>query len=263
MFKYIKSIYKNKRMILDLAINDFKTKYSGSYFGVVWGFIQPLVSILVFWFVFEVGFRAKANNDIPFVLWLTSGLIPWFFFSEGLGNMSNSFLEYSYLVKKVMFNIEILPLIKLVSALFIHWIFLFFLLFLLILNKQDMSIYFFQIFYYSFCTFALTLVVGLFTSTIVPFFRDFGQLVQIFLQFGIWLTPIMWQISILPQKYIVFFKLNPMYYIVEGFRNSIFYNIGFWNYPFQTFYFWGVILVLLNVSLILYKKLSPHFSDVI
>lgn len=263
MFKYIKSVYKNKRIVFDLAKNDFKTKYSGSYFGVVWGFIQPMVSILVFWFVFEVGFRAKADNDIPFILWITSGLIPWFFFSEGLGNMTNSFLEYSYLVKKVMFNIEILPLIKLVSAFFIHCVFLIILLVLFIIQKRPINIYFFQVLYFSFCTFMFTLSIGLFTSSIVPFFRDFGQIVQIFLQFGVWLTPIMWQISILPPKYINIFKLNPMYYIVEGFRNSVFYGVGFWNYPFQTLYFWIAVILLLNISLVLYKKLSPHFSDVI
>mgnify|MGYP000885961346 CR=1 FL=1 len=263
MLRYFKKIKKNKKMILDLAKNDFKTKYSGSYFGILWGIIQPIVSILVFWFVFEVGFRAKVDNNTPFVVWITAGLVPWFFFSEGLGNMTYSFIEYSYLVKKVMFDIEILPLIKLMSAFFIHCIFLILLLSLLIIHKIPISIYYIQIIYYSFATFMFTLSIGLFTSCIVPFFRDFGQIVQIFLQFGVWLSPIMWQISIIPKRYLGIFKLNPMYYIVEGFRNSIFYNIGFWNYPLQTIYFWFTVILLLKISFIIYRKLSPYFSDVI
>ena len=89
-------------------------------FGVIWGFIQPLVTIAVYWFVFQVGFRSGDVGDKPFVLWFIAGIIPWFFFSEALSSTTNVFLEYSYLVKKVVFKIEILPVVKIVSALFVH-----------------------------------------------------------------------------------------------------------------------------------------------
>lgn len=77
-------IYKNRKLVFSLAKNDFKTKYAGSYFGTIWAFIQPIVTICVYWFVFGLALRNGSDKGVPFVLWLIAGLIPWFFFQEGL-----------------------------------------------------------------------------------------------------------------------------------------------------------------------------------
>lgn len=76
-------LYHNKKLIWSLAKNDFKTKYAGSYLGIVWAFIQPVVTVLVYWFVFGV-VRQGSPKAVPFVLWLITGLVPWFFFQEAL-----------------------------------------------------------------------------------------------------------------------------------------------------------------------------------
>lgn len=71
------------KLIFELAKNDFKTRYAGSYLGMFWAFIQPFMTIAVYWFVFEVGFRSGSRPDgTPFILWLTCGMIPWFFFQK-------------------------------------------------------------------------------------------------------------------------------------------------------------------------------------
>ena len=96
-------LYKNRRLVMKLAKNDFKTRYAGSYFGTFWAFVQPVVTILVYWFVFSVGFRSNTDElGVPFVLYLVAGIVPWFFFSDALSGGSNALLEYDYLVKKVV-----------------------------------------------------------------------------------------------------------------------------------------------------------------
>lgn len=75
-------MYNSRKMITSLATNDFKMKYAGSYLGIVWAFIQPIVTILVYWAVFQVGFRSGQVEKVPFILWLMSGLIPWFFITK-------------------------------------------------------------------------------------------------------------------------------------------------------------------------------------
>ena len=94
-------LLQNRRLILKLSVNDFKTKYAGSYLGIVWAFIQPIVTILVYWFVFSVGLRSGNVDNYPFVLYLTTGIIPWFFFQDALNGGTNALLEYNYLVKKL------------------------------------------------------------------------------------------------------------------------------------------------------------------
>ena len=110
-------LYQNRKLVLSLAKNDFKTKYAGSYLGIVWAFIQPIVTILVYWFVFSVGLKAGTVSDYPFVLYLVSGIVPWFFFQDALNGGTNALIEYNYLVKKVVFKISILPIVKIISAL--------------------------------------------------------------------------------------------------------------------------------------------------
>ena len=105
-------LYHNRGLILTLAKNDFKTKYAGSYLGIVWAFIQPIVTIMVYWFVFTIGLKAGDMAEYPFVLYLISGIVPWFFFQDALNAGTNGLIEYNYLVKKVVFKISILPMVK-------------------------------------------------------------------------------------------------------------------------------------------------------
>ena len=124
-FTFFRDIYWNKRLLMQFSVNDFKARYAGSMLGVFWAFINPLVTILTYWFVFEKGLKAgMTDGSIPFILYLTTGIIAWFFFSDTLMSATNCFREYSYLVKKVVFNIKILPTAKMLSNLYTHVFFI-------------------------------------------------------------------------------------------------------------------------------------------
>ena len=92
-------LYQNRKLVLSLAKNDFKTKYAGSYFGTIWAFIQPIVTICVYWFVFGLALRNGSDKGVPFVLWLIAGLVPWFFipknFAHGFVVLSGT-AEFAY-----------------------------------------------------------------------------------------------------------------------------------------------------------------------
>lgn len=254
----------NKALIWNLSKNDFKTKYAGSYLGITWAFVQPIVTILVYWFVFEFGLKAGSPiAHVPFVVWFVSGMIPWFFFQEGLLNATNCMLEYSYLVKKVVFKISILPVVKIISALFVHLVFIGFLFVVAAIYGFYPTQYSIQLVYYSFCTFCLTLAISYATSAMVIFFKDLGQIINILLQIGMWMTPIMWSYTIVPQSLQWIVKLNPMYYIVEGYRDTFINHVWFFERYFQTVYFWVMTLGLFIIGTVIFKKLKPHFADVL
>jgi teichoic acid transport system permease protein len=264
IFNLALEIKNNKSLIWNLSKNDFKTKYAGSYLGIIWAFIQPIVTILVYWFVFEFGLKAGSPMEgVPFVVWFVSGIIPWFFFQEALMNATNCMMEYSYLVKKVVFKISILPVVKTISALFVHLVFIGFLFVVASIYGFYPTQYSIQLIYYSFCTFCLSLAISYATSAMIIFFRDLGQVISIFLQIGMWMTPIMWSYTILPQNLQWVAKLNPMYYIVEGYRDTFINHIWFYQRYFQTIYFWVITLSLFVFGTIIFKKLKPHFADVL
>ena len=121
-----KGIIEKRKLIWDLSKADFKKRFVGSYFGVVWMFIQPLVTILIYAFLFgEYGF--KSPPPVPgasYVIWMVPGIVPWFYFSEALNTGTNCLQEYHYLVKKVVFQVEMLPIIKIISCFMVHACFL-------------------------------------------------------------------------------------------------------------------------------------------
>ena len=255
---------QNRKLIVQLARNDFKTKYAGSYLGIVWAFIQPVVTIFVYWFVFST-LRSGSVRNVPFVLWLIAGLVPWFFFQDALNAGSGALIEYSYLVKKVVFQIEILPVVKIFSALYVHLFFAGVVVVLYIAMGYFPGITIVQIVYYSGAMFLLALGLSYLTSAVSVFFRDLRQIINIVLQVGVWMTPIMWSFEDLKLKPAlqVIFRLNPMYYIVSGYRDSLIEQKWFWEHPVLTLYYWAVTIALLWFGRRTFRKLKVHFADVL
>ena len=255
-------IIRNVKLIFNLAKNDFKTRYASSNLGAIWNFVQPIVTVMIYVFVFQYGFKAVPVSNVPYVLWLIAGIIPWFFFNEALLSATNSLIEYTYLVKKVVFKIDILPMVKIVAAVFVHIFFVLVGLFMYFVNGERFNIHIIQIVYYSICTMILVMGLSYFTSAVVVFFRDLGQIVNIVLQFGMWLTPIMWEIGMISPKLQKIMKLNPMYYITDGYRDAFYNDVWFWEKPMRTVYFWILSIVIYVVGTKVFKKLEKHFADV-
>lgn len=260
---FLKDIYSSRKLLLNLAKNDIKSKYSGSFFGILWAFVQPLVTMLVFWFVFQVGFRNPPIENIPFIIWFACAYIPWIYFSDGLISSANCLFEYSYLVKKIRFRTSTLPLVKVYSVTFIH---IFFMLFICIINLIygfKISFVWLQMIYYSFCIFVLLIGLSWLISSISVFFKDFTQIINIILQIGFWITPIMWAPENLNENVLLILKLNPMYYISQGYRDTFITGIFFWERGWINLYFWIVATLILIVGALAYQKLRPHFADVL
>lgn len=259
-------LYQNRALIWKLAKNDFKTRYAGSYLGIIWAFIQPVVTVCVYWFVFGV-VRSGAERTVPFVLWLVCGIVPWFFFQEALVQSTDSLMAYDYLVKKVVFKISILPIVRIMAALFVHVFFVIFTIVLFSAYDYWPDLYSLQILYYSICTFLLVLALSYTTCAVVVFFRDLKQIIGIALQIGVWMTPIMWSfqdMGISESSVLVkILKLNPMFYVVNGYRDAFINKVWFWEHPQLTLYFWCFTIVVFLFGARLFKKLKIHFADVL
>lgn len=260
-------LYNNRRLIWKLAKSDFKKRYAGSYMGAFWALVQPVVTVAMYYVVFEVIFQSRkelaaGGVDVPYVLFLTSGLVPWFYFSEALTSAMTALLEYNYLVKKVVFKISVLPIIKIIAATFIHAFFVSVALVIACFYGYYPSLYTLQIFYYSACMFIFVLAISYTTCSVVIFFRDLQSIVNIFLQVGMWATPILWNINNFDEKVQMFVKINPLVYIVEGYRSAIYGNQWFWEDFYSTVYFWIITVVLFGIGAVIFKKLKIHFADI-
>ena len=263
-FRFLYHIYKNKVLIKNLIINDFKQQYLGSYFGLFWAFAQPVAYMLVIWFVFTYGFRQVDTTDgVPFFVWLMSGMIPWFFFSAGLSGGVNAIVSNAFLVKKVAFRVSILPLVKIGSALIIHIVLILFLIFALILYGYYPSIYWLQFFYYLFLMIFLLTGLGWLLSSIRVFVKDVSSAIAVVIQIGFWATPIFWKASMLSGKHQWILHINPMAYIVNGYRDTFINHIWFWQRGEDFVYFFVISTFLFALGAVVFKRLRPHFGDVL
>ncbi len=253
----------NRRLIANLSVNDFKVRYVGSYLGIFWSFINPLVTIILYWLVFQFAFQSGDVDGHPFVLWLMAGLVPWFFISEAITNGTAALMEYSYLVKKVLFEISVLPPVKVISACIVHGVFMFVVLGIYVCLGYYPSLYWIQLIYYFICMLVFVAAIVYITSSVVLFVRDLSQFINVFMQVFMWATPIMWQVQIVPAKFQWIFRLNPAYYIITGYRDSLLYHIGVWERLGYSLYFWCVVGLLWIGGTVIFKRLRPHFADVI
>ena len=258
-------LYQSRHLICKLAKNDFKKRYAGSYLGAVWAMVQPVVTVAMYYVVFDVimGTGNAMVPDKPYVLFLTAGLVPWFYFSEALNSGTNALLEYNYLVKKVVFKISVLPIIKIIAATFIHVFFALVMLVIAAIYGYYPNIYTIQLIYYSFCMFIFVLGLCYSTCAIMVFFKDIGQIISILLQIGMWATPILWDVNGLSSTMQMIVKINPLVYIVNGYRSAIFEKSWFWEDFYSTMYFWIVTVVVFGVGALVFKRLKVHFSDVL
>ena len=262
-FSFLGLLQKEHRLITAMAVREVRAQYVASSLGMLWTLIHPVVMITVFWFVFSIGFKAQPLHDVPFVVWLTAGLAPWYVFSDIINGSTNSIVAHAHLVKKTIFSSQILPVVKILSSMVTHAIFVLVLLFLLIALHMPFSFYYFQALYYLFCMMVLALGIGWTLSALNVFVRDVAQLIAVLLQVGFWVTPIFWDINMMSARVQSSLKLNPMYYIIQGYRDSFISFQPFWNYPYYTLYFWAVALSLLLTGAYVFKKLKPQFPDVL
>lgn len=251
------------KLLISLSVEDFRDKYAGSLMGAAWAFVQPLMTILIYWFIFQVGFHSEPVADKPFILWQAAGIVPWFFISEAIAGTTPVLAEYSYLVKKVLFPVHMLPLIRILSCLLVQLFLVFFTILFFACFGYFPDLYYLQLPYYMVYTVLILTGIGYCTAALYPFLKDLQQIVGIVLQVIFWLTPIVWDFHIMSdliQKILVF---NPFFYCVDGYRKVFIYKEFFWSDWQMGIYYWAAAIFFWIAGKNLFRKMKVHFADVL
>ena len=262
-FKFIRLIIAQKHLIFAMAKREVAHRHVGSLLGFVWTFINPFVLVCVLWMVFNIGFRVQPMEGVSFVVWLAAGLSGWFFFADFINGAAGIVVSNTHLIKKTLFHSQILPVVKLVSCYITHSMFILVLIVLILFQKMPISLWYLQGFYYLFAMSVFALGVGWALSALNVFFRDVAQVAGVIVQIGFWATPVFWDIQIMPPKLQPWLKLNPMFYIIQGYRESFIYFVPFWKHPYLTAYFWILAVLTFAAGALIFKKLKPQFPDVL
>ena len=191
--EFIKSIIKNKKLIWQLGKNDFKNRFASTSLGAIWGFLQPFVFMITYAIVFQFILRTGSAGDYPYAVWFFPGMALWQWINDSVMSASNSIRTYSYLVKKVVFPVDIIPTISIVASSFVG-------LFLIVIAVVLCLVYRFipnilLLIYVIFATYCFILALTRLTSAITTVVPDFSNLLGILMQLFFWFTPVIWDLS--------------------------------------------------------------------
>lgn len=250
-------------LIYRQAFMDFKKRNLGTMLGGVWALLSPLTSIALIYFVFLYGLKTGMMGNISFLNWLVPAMLAWYFISESISLGTNAIYESSYLVTKVVFPVWTLPMARVLSALPVHALLMCIFIFILIIDGVGTPSSWFQLLYYAFCACVLCTAISLITSSLMVFVRDVMNIVAVVLQLLFWATPIFWDPAMIAGTKFSWLLLSPFNYILQGYRDSLFGGLFFWERPLATAFFWGVAVLLGGAGIVLYRRTRPHFADVL
>lgn len=263
LIKSLKRLYSYRSLILMLTIRNLQNRYVGTVAGMIWSILNPLATVFVFWFVFSLGFRVQPVENIPFVVIFLLGFLPWTLFSETLMTSVGVVTNNVNLVKKTVFPTEILPIANLLASCFTHVIMLGILAVILTACRISISFSAAQFLFYFAGLALFSLGLSWLLAALNVFYRDIGQIMIVLINVWFWMTPISWLMTMIPGKWKIFVKINPMYYIVDGYQSSFVYHVPFWSRYQLGIYFWSVCLATFVGGGLLFKKLKPEFADVL
>lgn len=258
-------IIKNRNLMYHLTRRDITNKFKGSYAGLIWTFLNPLLLLLVYTFVFSVIMKAKwglqNEGNLDFAIVLFTGLIVFNMYADATNRAANIINDNKNYVKKVVFPLNILPIV-IVNSSFFNGIISYVILFLaLIFFKHGLNFQCFFIIILLLPIYLMALGVTYFVSAISVFLRDLGQIMGIFNMAFMFLSPIFFPMNRMPEKFQFLASLNPIAYVVTQARNTLIFEKGF---DFNG-YFWALIcsMAIFSIGFMVFSSLKRDFADVI
>ncbi len=250
--------------IFSIARYELLADMRESKLGIVWNVLNPLISILTYGFVFGLGIRGgKPVNGIAFFDCMIAGVSIWFMLSPCITGGVNAIYSKRNIINKMKFPISILPATVVLKETFNHLFMLAIVYITLIARGMKPSIYNLQIIYFLICAMAFSISLSMVTSVLNMFTRDVKKMVSASMRMLMYLTPILWTMEKLPHTMQIIMKLNPLYYIVEGYRDSFFYHGGLLLHYKNMIWFWFVVVILFSLGSILLHKNRHKFIDLI
>lgn len=261
--EFFKLLIKDRKMVFKLGKNDFRNRFASTSLGSIWGFLQPFVFMITYVIVFQYILKTGSSGEYPYIVWFLPGMAIWMFCNDAILNASNSIRNYSYLVKKVVFPVDIIPVIALVSSSFIG-------IFLVIIAIVSSSIFGYfpnmlTIIYIVFAAYCFIIAFTRFTSALTTLIPDFAQLLNIIMQLCMWFAPVVWNLNMIQGKLVCLFKAFPFTYLVEGMRQAFISSstIITEHHGLYTYIFWAITIVLYIWGNYIFKKAKKDFADVL
>ena len=271
MFKSIKYVLKenfhNLFRIYSISKYELLGDMRDSKLGLFWNFAHPLIQVLTYWFAFGIVFSKKDVTSYgvttPYIFWMMGGMVVWFFISPCITNGCNAVFSKVNVITKMKFPVSILPATVVMKELFNHFCLMIILVIIFLCGGIYPSLHWLTLIYYLLCAIVFSISLSLTTSVLNMLARDTRKLILACMRLLMYLTPILWDIKLLPHTLQVIMKLNPIYYLVCGYKDCFFFHEGILFYWKQMLVFWVWTIGLFWIGSVIMYKFRTKFMDLI
>ena len=240
---------------------ELKRAYNSSDLGLFWAVAKPMMYMLMFYFAISTGFKSGKEIDgtvCPYFIWLASGIVPWQFISDLLVGGANSFNKHKDIVSKTRYPLSAIPTITVASRLYLHGIMTAVLIAVALVMGVKPCIYWLQLPIYILINIVFMYIWVLMTSLLNVLSTDLVEFIKTIRTAFFWLSGILFNIR---GKHSIIFALNPISFIVEGYRNVFAYNIWIWEQKRLLMYFVIVTFVMTLFTFVLYRRLEKKLPE--
>jgi ABC-2 type transport system permease protein len=256
MIKLVRELFQYRELLKTNIKKEIRGKYKGAWLGVVWSYLNPLLMLMVYSFVFSKIMRI----DIPnYTMFLFTALIPWTFFTTTVSQGSDSIVVNGGILKKVYFPREIIP-ISVVTSNVVNFMFSSIIMFFFILiTGLGFSWYILLFPVILLIQYLLLLGITFILSAITVYIRDLQHIIGVVLMAMFYATPIVYSLDMAPESFKFLLLLNPMTSIINGYRDILFYK----QLPNMTYLaiIFVVSILLIYLGLMIFKKLQKNFAE--
>ncbi|MBR3254755.1 MAG: ABC transporter permease [Clostridia bacterium] len=256
MLKKMKELYIYRQFLKTSVKKEFRGKYKKSFFGVLWSFINPLLQLLIYALVFPFILKIQEDN---YVMFLFSALIPWNFFATTISQSTSVVVGNGGILKKVYFPREILPISIVISGAINFLISCIIIFVALIISGIGITANILWLPVILLVQCIITLAICFILSALTVYIRDLEYFINVLLQLWMYITPVLYTMSLIPAKFAKFFVLNPMVEIINAYRNIFYYQTA--PNLKALLILAGVGIVGLLIGYAIFKKLEKRFAE--
>ncbi|WP_317316751.1 ABC transporter permease [Longibaculum muris] len=262
----LKENFNNLYRIYSISKYELLADMRDSKLGLFWNFANPVIQVLTYWFMFGLVFKKKNVGDISYLPWMLGGMVVWFFISPCITNGCNAIYAKRDVITKMKFPISVLPATVVLKELFNHVCLMIVVLIIFLGYGIYPTLQWVQLIYYLFCGIVFAVCLSLTTSVLNMLARDTRKLILACMRLLLYVTPVLWSLDQISGKYRILksiIKINPIYYVVQGYRDCFFYHYGVFHYWKSALAFWVITLVLFAFGSFMMYKFKHKFIDMI
>lgn len=256
----LRELWENRELLFMLALREVQLRYRQTFLGVTWVILQPILTTFIFTFIFG-GLLNASSENVRYEVFAFTGLVPWNVFSQSLQRGGVSLTRDLRLITKIFFPRVIIPIANAFSTLVDFSVSFVILIILLLIYRVPVSLSILSLPLMLILTLLLSVGVGVVFAALNVYYRDFTYVLPFLIQVWMFVSPLAYSSSLIPEKWSWVYKLNPMVGIIDGFRWAIFGTIDFpaGSLAYSLF----VSLLVFSGGMIIFRRLERSFADVI